>query len=275
MGLMSRIGSRMLVAAILCGSLLGPSCAWAWDGEGHRVVALIAADHLTPSARAGVADLLGSDARGAMERASTWADEIRFQRPQTKPWHYVNIELSERGYDAARDCPGGDCVVAQTLKDERLVADRRLPRPVRLAALRFLIHFVGDLHQPLHCADHHDRGGNSVRVRLGGEETNLHAVWDTAVVAGLGDDPAAVAAELNAQITPREADAWSRGGPVAWANESFHVAKHDIYAPLREAGGPGGTVQLPDDYVLRERPVVAEQLEKAGVRLAMVLNTVL
>ena len=84
-----------------------------------------------------------------------------------------------------------------------------------------------------------------------------------------------MAAELNAQITPREADAWSRGGPVAWADESFQIAKQDIYAPLREAGGSDGTIRLPDDYVLRERPVVAEQLEKAGVRLAMVLNTVL
>jgi hypothetical protein len=265
-------GLATFTASILCASLLGPSAAWAWGREGHRVVALIAADRLTPAARAQVADLLGADARGAMEAASTWADEIRDERPQTGRWHYVDIEISAKGYDAARDCPAGDCVVAQILKDERLVADSRLARPARAEALRFLIHFIGDMHQPLHCADHHDRGGNSVQVKLGDQETNLHSVWDTAIVTGLGDDPAAVAAELNGQITPREADAWSRGGPVDWADESFAIAKHDIYGPLRGAADAGGTIQLPDDYVLRERPVVAEQLERAGVRLAMVLN---
>ena len=187
---MGQIMSRMLAASILCVSLLGPATAWGWGREGHRIVALIAADHLTPAARAGVAELLGPNVGAAMETASTWADEIRDQRPWTKPWHYVDIELSQGGYEAARNCPGGDCVVAQILKDERIVADRRLQQPVRAEALRFLIHFVGDLHQPLHCADHHDRGGNSVSVKLGAEEMNLHAVWDTAVVAGLGDDPA-------------------------------------------------------------------------------------
>lgn len=107
---------------------------------------------------------------------------------------------------------------------------------------------------------------------LGGEETNLHAVWDTAVVAALGDDPAAVSAELEARITPRQASAWSRGGPADWANESFAIAKHDIYGPLLGAEEEGGPIQLPDDYAVRERDVAAVQLEKAGVRLAMVLN---
>jgi hypothetical protein len=264
-----------LAALIFCASLLGPSTAWAWGREGHRIVALIAADRLTPAARAEVAGLLGSDARGAMETASTWADEIREARPETSRWHYVDIEVSAKGYEAARDCPGGDCVVAQILKDERLLADRRLPKPARAEALRFLIHFIGDLHQPLHCADHHDRGGNSVPVRLGDEETNLHSVWDTAIVSGLGDDPTTVSANLNTQITAREADAWSRGGPTDWANESFTIAKHDIYAPLHGAGAAEEPIRLPDDYVLRERPVAAEQLERAGVRLAAVLNTAL
>jgi hypothetical protein len=275
-GFAPNIGWRVaLAASIFCASLLGPSTAWAWGREGHRIVALIAADRLTPAARAQVAALLGADARSAMEATSTWADEIRDQRPETGRWHYVDIEISAKGYEAARDCPGGDCVVAQILKDERLVADTRLPTPARAEALRFLIHFVGDLHQPLHCADHHDRGGNSVRVKLAGEEKNLHSVWDTAIVSGLGDDPVAVAADLDSQITPQEAVAWGRGGPVDWANETFAIAKHDIYGPLRGAHLEDGAIQLPDDYVLRERPVVAEQLEKAGVRLAMVLNRTL
>ena len=264
-----------LAASILCTSVLGPSTAWAWGREGHRIVALIAADRLTPATRAGVADLLGPDVRGAMEGASTWADEIRGERPQTQRWHFVDIEISVDGYDPARDCPDADCVVAQIRKDEHLVADTRLPRPVRAEALRFLIHFIGDVHQPLHCADHHDRGGNAVRVFIGGKETNLHAVWDTMVVAALGDDPAAVSAHLEARITPRQAHAWSHGGPADWANESFVIAKRAIYGPLRVADGTAEPIQLPDDYAVRERPLAAGQLEKAGVRLAMVLNTAL
>ncbi len=260
------------MASVLCASVLGPTRAWAWGREGHRIVALIAADRLTPAARAQVADLLGPDVPGAMEAVSTWADEIRDERPETERWHFVDIEISTAGYDAARDCPGGNCVVAQIRKDERLVAEARLPSPARAEALRFLIHFVGDIHQPLHCADHHDRGGNEVRVMLGGEETNLHAVWDTAVVTALGDDPAAVSARLEARITPRQARAWSRGGPADWANESFAIAKRAIYGPLLDAEEEGKAIQLPDDYAVRERPLAAEQLEKAGVRLAMVLN---
>ena len=265
--------ARAATASILCISLLGPATAWAWGQEGHRIVALIAADRLTPRARAGVAELFGPDVKGEMEAVSTWADEIRDQRPGTGRWHYVDIEITSAGYDPARDCPGGNCVVAQIARDERLVADTRLAKPARAEALRFLIHFVGDLHQPLHCADHHDRGGNSVRVKLGGEETNLHAVWDTAIVSGLGEDPVKVAAELNARITPHEADAWSRGGPADWANDSFAIARKDVYGPLQGLGGSGETIELPDDYLLRERPVVTEQLEKGGVRLAMLLNT--
>lgn len=260
------------MASILCASVLGPARVWAWGREGHRIVALIAADRLTPAARAQVADLLGPDVPGAMEAVSTWADEIRDERPETERWHFVDVEISTAGYDAARDCPGGNCVVAQIRKDERLVAEAGLPSSARAEALRFLIHFVGDIHQPLHCADHHDRGGNDVRVMLGGEETNLHAVWDTTVVAALGDDPAAVSALLEARITPQQARAWSRGGPADWANESFAIAKRTIYGPLLAAEEEGKAIQLPDDYAVRERPVAAEQLEKAGVRLAMLLN---
>ncbi|MGH8228789.1 MAG: S1/P1 nuclease [Steroidobacteraceae bacterium] len=265
-----------LIAAVIAGALLSsPTAAWAWGAEGHRIVALIAADGLTPAAHAEVADLLGPDARTAMEAASTWADEIRPERPQTERWHFVDIELSAQGYVAERDCPAGDCVVAQIEKDERILTNVRFGKRRRAEALRFLIHFVGDIHQPLHCADDHDAGGNEVRVILGGEDSNLHEVWDTTLVAALGKDPAAVATALEARITPRERRAWSRGGAADWANESFAIAKRDIYGPLRGALRSTAPIRLPDDYEIRERPLVATQLEKAGVRLAMVLNEVL
>lgn len=256
-------------------SALPPSAAWAWGSEGHHIIARIAADRLTPAARAEVANLLGGDARRTMDEVSTWADEIRRDRAETAPWHYVNIEISTNGFDVAKDCPEGDCVVAQVRKDERMLADHQLAKPVRAEALRFLIHFVGDLHQPLHCADNHDRGGNDVRVLLGGEETNLHAVWDTNVVAALGKNPDQVASSLEAHITPQEVTAWSRGAPSVWANESFGIAKRVIYSALPGEGGTAAPIILPQDYAARERSITAVQLEKAGVRLAVLLNRAL
>jgi hypothetical protein len=184
----------------------------------------------------------------------------------------VNIEISTNGYDAARDCRGEDCVVAQVGKDVRILADHQLAKPVRAEALRFLIHFVGDLHQPLHCADNHDRGGNDVRVVIGGEETNLHAVWDSDVVAALSQNPDRVASLLEAQITDDQVKAWSRGSPADWANESFGIAKQDIYSALAGEGATTAPIILPRDYAAGERSVAAAQLEKAGVRLAALLN---
>ena len=100
-----------------------PSGVLAWGNEGHQVIALIAADRLTPVARAEVADLLGGDARDSMEDASTGADCIRLTRPDAAPWHYVNTEISASGYNAAIDCLADDCVLARVQKDSRIVAD--------------------------------------------------------------------------------------------------------------------------------------------------------
>lgn len=267
--------NAVIWAVVVATSPMLPSAAWAWGSEGHRVVALIAADKLTPAARAEVSDLLGGDVRTSMEEVSTWADQIRRERADTRQWHYVNIEISTNRYDATTDCGGGVCVVAQVGKDERILADHQLAKPVRAEALRFLIHFVADLHQPLHCADNHDRGGNDVRVVIGDEETNLHAVWDSDVVVALGQNPDRVASFLEAQITGDEVKAWSRGSPADWANESFGIAKRDIYSTLRGEGATTAPIILPRDYAVRERSVAATQLEKAGVRLAALLNRAL
>ena len=256
-------------------SALAPSTILAWGNEGHQVIALIAADRLTPAARSEVAELLGGDARDSMENASIWADYIRLTRPETAPWHYVNIEIAASGYSAATDCPADNCVVAQVQKAARIVADHQLLQPVRAEALRFLIHFVGDLHQPLHCADNRDRGGNEVAVVIGAEQTNLHAVWDIDAVAALGQDPGQTASALEAQVTPDDEASWGRGAPADWANESFGVAKRVIYAGLSGQGGTEAPIILPRDYAARMRPVTATQLERAGVRLALLLNEAL
>ena len=266
---------RLIAIAAIAAAVVMPSAALAWGHEGHEVVALIAASELSPAAKAQVEQFLGGDAASTMANVSTWADKIRRDRPQTGPWHYVNIEITSGGYDAARDCPNEACVVAQIRKDAAIVGDKTLALPVRAEALRFLIHFVGDLHQPLHASDNHDRGGNQVRVVLNGERKNLHAVWDTAVVEALGDDPRTVAPVLERQITVADKQRWSQGAVVDWANQSFQVAKTKIYPTLPGTGGTDAPVILPPDYAQRQADITRTQLERAGVRLATLLNKVL
>jgi hypothetical protein len=181
-----------------------PSPALAWGAEGHRIVASIAGDELTPAARLQVEKLLGGDASVAMMEASTWADEITPKRSDTAPWHFVDIPIQSGGYDAASDCQHDDCVVAQIDRDARIIGDRQLAPPVRAEALRFLIHFVGDIHQPLHAANNNDRGGNGIRVVLRQRHTNMHSVWDTDVFQALGRSPEEVANRLEQEITPAD-----------------------------------------------------------------------
>jgi hypothetical protein len=263
---------HLITVAAIVAAVVMPSAAWAWGTEGHEIVALIAASELTPAAKARVEQLLGGNAASAMADVSTWADKIRRYRPETAPWHYVDIEITSAGYDAASDCPNDACVVAQVQREVAIVGDKTLAQPVRAEALRFLIHFVGDVHQPLHASDNHDRGGNEVRVVLNGERKNLHSVWDTDVVEALGDDPGTIAPALERQITPEEKRQWSQGSAVDWANQSFQIAKTKIYPTLPGSGGTDAPVILPPDYTQRQAGITRTQLERAGVRLATLLN---
>ena len=249
--------------------LLAAAPAQAWGPQGHEIIALIALKELTPPARGQVTRLLGGPAM--MVHDANWADEIRDQRRDTAAWHYVDIPLEASGYDARRDCRGQDCVVAQIEKDLRVLSNRRAGEAARAEALRFLIHFVADVHQPLHAQDHDDKGGNQVRVTIGRYRANLHRVWDSEVVDALGADPAIEANVLARSITPAQRKSWASGTPAGWANEAHAIARDQIYPPL--AGRR--EVRLPRDYATRQAPVTRLLLAKAGVRLAFVLNTVL
>ncbi len=145
----------------------------------------------------------------------------------------------------------------------------------RLAALKFLLHFVGDMHQPLHSSDNHDNGGNSVKVTVEGfphkAKDELHGFWDTQFVDALGMPPAALAKKLIAQITPAQEAEWKTGAPDDWAMEAFNISFDDVYGqpPL------SGAVQLDAAYVAKAEKDVALQLSRAGVRLAAILNRAL
>jgi hypothetical protein len=248
--------------------LLAPAPAFAWGAEGHEIVAALALRELTPAARKEVARLLGSPVM--MVHEASWADEIREARPETGPWHYVDIPLQARGYDPARDCAGGDCVVAQIEKDVRLLRDRRQSDAARAETLRFLIHFVADIHQPLHAEDNDDKGGNQVHARLGRERASLHKLWDVDVVEPLRSDPDMIANGIEQNLTAAMRRDWQSGTPTRWANEAHAIAREHIYPPLWNERD----VRLPPDYAFREAPLARILLAKAGVRLAWLLNSI-
>jgi hypothetical protein len=249
---------------VLIPALLIPGHALAWAPEGHQIVAAIAERELDPKARAAVASLLGNP--DIMVLDSSWADEIRQQRPETTSWHYVNIEVGSGGYNAAQDCGDANCVVAQIGRDEKILSDPHASKDAKAEALRFLIHFVADLHQPLHAADRNDKGGNDELFRRHGKRVSLHQIWDQEVVAALGNNSLHVAAEVDASLTPSEKAQFAQGTVEDWTNESFDLAEREIYAHLPE--------RLPEDYAQKESVIARQQLARAGIRLAAILNRI-
>lgn len=248
---------------------MAPLPALAWGPAGHEVVALIALRELTPAARGQVGRLLGAPA--VMVQDSNWADEIRDQRRDTGRWHFVDIPLEAPGYDPRRDCPTQDCVVAQIENDRRILSNPRMSRAARAEALRFLIHFVADAHQPLHAEDNDDKGGNDVRVYLGRRRESLHRVWDSEVVQSLGREPEEVADRIERSISAAERQAWTSGSPAQWANEAHAIARDRIYPPLQNRR----ELRLPRDYAQAQADLARVQLAKAGVRLAWLINAAL
>ncbi len=284
--------------------------AMAWGDEGHEIVATIAYARLTPVVKKKIDSILAADkdkltAPDFSSRA-TWADKwrdsdrntTRVRYLATHNWHFVDIEIDSPDFDkacfnhpplpagkVASKGPADDCVVD---KIEQFTAELRsssTSKAERRLALKYLLHFVGDLHQPLHGADnHHDAGGNAVLILFGNHKVsskslNLHHYWDTDLVLQLGKDQKAVADQLNNQISPQDAATWSTGTPKDWAMESFDRAKtiaYDLSGESNRTDKNGKTVPYLDaTYDNRALPVVREQLSKGGVRLAAVLNDAL
>lgn len=254
---------RALLAFALC---VIPG--FAWGPEGHRLVARMAEDLLTPAAAARVhATLAPGETITAL---SSWADEIRKIRKETERWHFVDIPIDSTGLEMTRDCPEGNCVIGKIAELRRLWRDESVSRAERREALLFLVHFVGDMHQPLHCADNHDRGGNDVTVEFQGTRMNLHRLWDSALLDRLpGEEQILIA--LEHAITSDDRTAWSGGSVESWGGESFEAARHVVYGDLPRLR-PGETPVLGDAYEHDVGPVVERQLEKAAVRLAAILN---
>jgi hypothetical protein len=236
-----------------------------WWDTGHRIVARIAEERLTPHTRDAVRDILAGQ---SLPDASVWADNIRQYRHDADKLHYVNIPLRATAYVPGRDCPAGRCIIAAIERDRGILASPASPPAERAEALRFLIHFMGDLHQPLHVADNGDRGGNQRAVYLLGHSTNLHRVWDGELIERFGVTDAAYLAELHREMDTLDLASLERGTVVDWAMEGHRVAVERAYRVPR--GGRLGRA-----YLDASRPEVNHALIAAGVRLAWVLNQAL
>lgn len=314
-----RVGifSCLLIVAIV--SL--PTSARAWGCEGHQVVALLAEKHLSAHAHAMVDKILtegpidpklsryckegGID---AMADGATWPDDIRTQRPETPPWHYVDIPLGTKRREVQKYCdPKVGCVTSAIRDQLAVLRSPSADAQKRADALRFVIHFVGDLHQPLHATTNNDEGGNCVPVtffdelpQLRNPQTlyyvpNLHSVWDTNILAKAttGKTVDQVAAELDQAFNKKIAH-WQRGAADldAWAWESYLLAVKDAYGKLPvhiSVETPQPVVSCTDDNHIAERmlklnerledpyqematPIVRQRLAQAGARLALLLN---
>ncbi len=265
------------LAAVLIALLSLP--AFAWGPQGHKLVALVAQDHLTPTARLNVKALLGPE---TLADVASWPDSYRPLETQTSAWHYVDIPADATTYDRDRDCPvqpnvklgatndvWRDCVVDRILFFEARVADTTLDQPDRAIALKYLVHFVGDLHQPFH-AYGPEKGANGIPVVEFGSATcgkyncNLHSVWDSGLILhrGLNDREYHSLLETEIRTTHRQA---GTDVPADWAAESYAAAVQALVAP---------NAAVDQAYFDREIPVVDARLELAGLRLAAILNRV-
>jgi hypothetical protein len=238
--------------------------ALAWGPLGHRIVARLAEARLAPDAEAEVKALLAVRGEQYLDQIANWADDLRDTDPalyrRTARLHYVNFQSSDCIYEPPRDCRDGECVVAGIARYSAILADRSNSPAERARALAFVVHFVADVHQPLHAGYRHDAGGNDFQVRWQGEGTNLHRIWDSAML----DDAHLSTAAYTRKLQAEQAPVATGGTPAEWAEESCRID--------RDGGVYPAIHSIDESYMRRERPIAERRLRQAGARLAALLN---
>lgn len=248
---------RLLRACLLVvlGALTAQACAW--GTQGHQVVAELAFNTLTPKARFEVTQLLALEPGETLASISMWADERK--SPATSAWHYVNFPRDTCQFETERDCPDGQCVVAALERQLAVLASSPTPER-RLKALKYVVHLVGDLHQPLHAGYQDDRGGNSYTLQAFMQARNLHALWDGGLVKNLNLDNTALTALVRQSMPQLEQSNLSLSQA---AEESCRLVATPGFYPAR---------QVTERYVQQFTPVLLQRLAMAGARLAGLLN---
>lgn len=242
--------------------LLPVQCVFAWGPEGHRIISEIAQRHLQPEVLRKIRTEYNIK---HLANVSDWADQVKDHRHQ-KELHFTNIEDLARNYDKKRDCPDEGCVTEVIPYFEQILKDNSATKKERVEALKYLVHFVGDVHQPLHLGNEKDRGGNNIPLRFGGRQTNLHALWDSGLILYYKKTSLVQYARLlDGKIREKDAAQWTQSDVVDWSNESRKLALDVAYVPITH-------VEVSMGYMQKSFEVVESQLSRAGIRLAHLLN---
>jgi nuclease S1 len=235
-----------------------------WSGLGHRLIARVAAERISAPVRAEVETLLGGL---ALRDVAVWADSIRPARPETAPFHYINVPVDSPFTEWRRYCPATGCILEALERYRALLADRAKPLADRAEALKWVVHLVGDLHQPLHVGEREDRGGNDMPVLWQGFRTNLHSVWDGRILGSAGLDEEAYWARLREHLVSAEFS-WSAGGPVDWAAESHAMSRDHVYRVP-------GDLDVSSGYARENLARAERRVLQAGLRLGRMLEDAL
>ena len=284
---------RLPLTLAFLATLVAAPAVHAWSGLGHRMVGELAQRHVQPATQAQIALLLAGEPDPTLGGVATWADDLRNSDPErfkaTSRWHYVNTTDGTCQFDLARDCPDGQCVVMAIEAQAKILGDPTQPLAARRDALKFVVHFVGDVHQPMHANNHPDKGGNDYQISLrttlepeayarnryidGVMGTNLHSVWDYYILGEIGvDKPGHPGLGLQGYVNrldtlpwPPEVEAVS--GPLAWAGESCRLVDARSLYPT------GHT--LDRTYLDAQRPLAEQRVRQAAWRLAKLLDDTL
>ncbi|MGI4741920.1 MAG: S1/P1 nuclease [Janthinobacterium lividum] len=254
----------LLALALLAARPLG---SWAWGVEGHRAVGLIAEHHLTEKARRQVVALLGTQ---TLALVSTQPDEMRYlpEYKETAPWHYVNTALG-LGHDEYLQAVKGQAnpnaynVLLLKIKEMR---DPAKTREQRAEALIFVVHLVGDVHQPMHTGRAEDKGGNDIKLTYRGKDTNLHSLWDSGLIDYQGLTYTEMGQQYDAAVPAPLLKNWQAAqDPAEWLFESYTAATQ-LYAEAAQ------NPNLDYRYYPAHADMMKQRLQQAGIRLAAVLN---
>ncbi|MBC7379583.1 MAG: S1/P1 nuclease [Burkholderiaceae bacterium] len=258
MNLKTETAVKALAVTVLA---ISGAAVYAWGFEAHRMVASLAEQQLTPQAQKDVQRLLAMEPGATLASIATWADENRSR--QTAAWHYVNLPQGDCNYVKARDCQNGACMV-EAIIAQVAVPKSNAPDAERLTALKYVVHLVGDVHQPLHAGYASDKGGNTYQVQAFGKGTNLHAIWDSGLVNNWGGGPVGLKAELAASLSGPAVGAAPKASQ--WAEESCKIVAGPGFYPEWHVAGA--------EYLTFHAQILKSQLANAARRLAAVLNSI-
>lgn len=244
-----------------------------WSFSPHQVICEVAWQRLTPAGKELVRTVRQADTTGSRTFAEScvWADQVRDStHHDTYEYHFINVNRGSARVDWKRDCAAYDCVAVAVVRYANYLSQEprgNRDRLRRAEALKFLGHFVGDLHQPLHAGYADDLGGNTTMVTWEGRQMRLHSVWDGQIPRRAGITGVESASQIAASITDRQAAEWLNADVFKWVEESYQLVRNVVYD--YQAGE-----ELSGPYASKAVPVVNEQIRKAGVRLAGLINSI-